>query len=199
MAGRSARALTAVLALAIAAMCGSCDVETLLNQTASFGGDTAGSRGTTDLVFINKTPFRAIFTFGTYDDFDQNTEPELVTFSPNDGSQDLEGGDVSTIRTVTCARVFSIGGATMLRLAEENLDPDTLVDEAMVPGVYFSGAELGDENEALPTEGVADPLDLRLGVDFPCNSLIVYRLEVNSNGERPFRVDFEVIPSRDDR
>jgi hypothetical protein len=189
----------AISALAVGIACGSCDVDTLLNQTASFGSDTAGTRGTTDLVFINKTPFRAIFTFGTYDNFDQNTEPELVTFSPNDGSEDLEGGDVSTIRTVTCARIFSIGGATMLRLAKENLAADTLVDEAMVPGVYFSGAELGDENEALPTEGVADPLDLRLGVDFPCNSLIVYRLEVNSNGERPFRVDFEVIPSSDDR
>jgi hypothetical protein len=199
MADGSARARTAVFALAIAAACGSCDVETLLHQTASFGGATAGSRGTTDVVFINKTPFRAIFTFGTYDDFDQNTEPQLVTFSPNDGSEDLEGGDVSTIRTVTCARVFSIGGDTMLRLARENLAADTLVEEAMVPGVYFSSAALGDENEALPTEGVADPLDLRLGVDFPCNSLIVYRLEVNSNGEPPFRVDFEVIPSRDDR
>jgi hypothetical protein len=199
MADGSARARTAVFALAIAAACGSCDVETLLHQTASFGGATAGSRGTTDVVFINKTPFRAIFTFGTYDDFDQNTEPQLVTFSPSEGTEDLEGGDVSTIRSVTCARVFSIGGATMLRLAEENLDLDPLTSEALVPGVSFSGAELGDENEALPTEGVADPLDLLIGVDFPCNSLIVYRLEVNSNGEPPFRVDFEVIPSRDDR
>ena len=182
----------------LAAACSHCSLDPLLHQTASFGGDTAGERGTSLVLFINNTPHRAIFTLGAYDDLDQNTEPQLLSFGPN-GVRSLEADESSGLFSITCARVYSIGGDTMRRLAEENLEEDEILDEALVPGVFFSSAELGDENEALPTDGTADPLDLWLGVDFPCNSLIVFRFEINDVGDKPFRIDFEVIPSREDR
>ena len=175
--------------------CGGCNPDPLLHQTASFGGDTAGQRGTADVLFINNTPNRAIFTFGAYDDMNQDTQPELLSFGPN-GTRDLEGNASSARLSVTCARVFSIGGDTMRRLAEENLDPSAILEEALVPGVFFSSAAIGEANEALPTEGTADPLDLWLGADFPCGSLIVFRFEVNDVGDKPFRIDYEVFPDR---
>ena len=54
--------------LAIAGGSAGCNIENLLNQTASFGGDTAGQRSSFTYVVINNTPFRAIFTAGAYDD-----------------------------------------------------------------------------------------------------------------------------------
>lgn len=192
--GRSwAWGMVLILAMVIAG----CSLDALLHQTASFGGETAGQRGSSQVLFINNTPYRAIFTFGAYDDWDQNTEPKLLAFGPNDRS--LEGGQSSAILTVECARVYSIGGETMRRLAEENLAEDAVSSETLVPGVFFSSAAVGDENEALPTEGTAAPLDLWLGSDFPCNSLIVFRFEANDVGEDAFRVDYEVIPSRESR
>ncbi len=181
----------------LVALAAGCSIDALLHQTASFGGATAGQRGNSRILFINNTPYRAVFTFGAYDDWDQNTEPRLFSFGPND--RKLEGGQSSGILSVRCARVYSIGGDTMRRLARDNLAEDAVSAEALVPGVFFSGAPLGDENEALPTEGTAAPIDLWLGADFPCNSLIVFRFEVNDVGEDAFRVDYEVIPSREPR
>ena len=180
--------------------CGGCNPDPLLHQTASFGGDTAGQRGTADVLFINNTPFRAIFTFGAYDDMNEDAQPQLLSFGPNGvPPQNLEGNAFSARLPVTCARVFSVGGDTMRRLAEENLDPSAILEEALVPGVLFSSAAIGEENEALPTEGTADPLDLWLGADFPCGCLIVFRFEVNDVGDTPFRIDYEVFPDREAR
>jgi len=191
------RRLTWVMLTALAIVIAGCSLDALLHQTASFGGATAGQRGNSQVLFINNTPYRAIFTFGAYDDWDQDTQPRLFSFGPND--RNLEGGQSSAVLSVQCARVYSIGGDTMRRLAEENLAETAVSKETLVPGVFFSSAALGDENEALPTEGMAAPLDLWIGADFPCNSLIVFRLEVNDVGEDAFRVDYEVIPSREPR
>ena len=192
------RTLGSVFVVLATASWGGCNPDPLLHQTASFGGETAGQRGTADVLFINNTPHRAIFTFGTYDDMNENTQPQLLSFGPN-GTRDLEGNASSARLSVTCARVFSIGGDTMRRLAEENLDPSAILEEALVPGAFFSSAAIGDANEALPTEGTADPLDLWLGADFPCGSLIVFRFEVNDVGDKPFRIDYEVFPDRNAR
>ena len=189
--------MTRVILTTLAVLTAGCSLDALLHQTASFGGATAGERGNSQVLFINNTPYRAVFTFGAYDDWDQNTQPQLFSFGPND--RNLEGGQSSAILSVPCARVYSIGGDTMRRLAQENLAEDAVSSEALVPGVFFSSAALGEENEALPTEGEAAPLDLWLGSDFPCNSLIVFRFEVNDVGEDAFRVDYEVIPSREPR
>lgn len=37
--------------------------------------------------------------------------------------------------------------------------------------------------------------DARLGEDFPCGALLIFRFEVNDVGDMPFRVDFELIPA----
>ncbi|MEP0844029.1 MAG: hypothetical protein HRF43_15105, partial [Phycisphaerae bacterium] len=55
--------------LTVAALAGTagCDLDTFLNNTASLGGNTPGQRGNVRVAFINHTPFRAVFTYGTYD------------------------------------------------------------------------------------------------------------------------------------
>lgn len=188
------RAICTGWSLLIVAACGSCNVvEGILHQTASFGGSTAGQRGSTDAIFINNTPYRAIFTLGAYDNLDRNTNPELVPFSPND-EFDLEAGATTGPISVTCHRVFSIGGATMIAIAQKNLASASLPTDALVPGVSFSSAPLGDPDESEATEGQAAPLDLLIGLDFPCESVIVFRFEINDAGPEAFRVDYEVIP-----
>ena len=68
-----------------------CNVDNLLNQTASFGGDTAGGRSKFRYVIINNTPYRALFTAGAYDDLDQNTTPQFQQFGNDANGTHLEG------------------------------------------------------------------------------------------------------------
>lgn len=172
-----------------------CDA--ILSASASLGGDSAGQRGTARVVFINNTPYRAVFLFGAYDDLDQNTEPQVTQFSSE--NVPLEGNSQSGVANIDCSRVFSVGGKGLLQRIRENLPEDTVPMELMIEGVNFSSAPVGDDNADVATEGVAAPLDARIGVDFECNSLLVYRLEINDLGPEPFTVELTAIPSESTR
>lgn len=178
---------------------GGCDIDNLLNQTASFGGDTAGQRSSFTYVVINNTPHRAILTAGAYDDLDQNTQPIIRQFGNDPDAVSLEGNSTSAVLSASCSRVFAIGTQQLIHFVEENLEEDAFDPDALVPGVFFSSAELGSEDGGTATEGVAPPFEARLGADFPCNGFLVIRLEFDDDGPDAYRIDFEVIPAEDDR
>jgi hypothetical protein len=57
-----------------------------------------------------------------------------------------------------------------------------------------------DDDAAAPVlAGVAPPFEALLGVDFPCNALLILRFERNDAGPDPYRIDFEFIPSESAR
>jgi hypothetical protein len=169
------------------------------NRTASLGGDIAGSRGKVQIVFINNTLYRAAFTFGTYDQTDPSSKPNFHQFSNDPAGLVLEGGKTSLIGPLDCARVFSIGGPRMLALIHKNLPDATVAQEAMIESVEFFSV-LGDGSGAAPvSQGKAPPFEALLGVDFPCNALLIVHYEIDDLGPSPFRVDFELIPSRSTR
>ncbi|HUU82963.1 MAG TPA: hypothetical protein VM243_05600 [Phycisphaerae bacterium] len=179
---------------------GSCSVDTFQNQTASRGGEQAGSSGTIWVAFINNTPYRAIFTYGTYNNTSQLAQPTAAQFVSLPGSESLEGDVVANTRTLPCNRVFSVGDAELLRLIDENLDDTTLAPEALEEGIKFSSAPIDDVDANAATEGFAPPVRALLGVDFPCGAIIIIRFEIADVGDAPFRADFEIIPpAGDDR
>jgi hypothetical protein len=198
---RRVRTLLTAVALSAALGCGSagCNIDNLLNQTASFGGDTAGGRSNFQYVVVNNTPFRALFTAGAYDDLDQKTQPTIQQAGNDPDGTTLEGNSSTPVLTAPCSRVFAIGTQQLLFFVEENLAEDAFNPDLLVPGVFFSSGELGTEEGGTATEGVAEPLEVRLGADFPCNGLLVIRLEFDDDGPNGFRIDFEVIPAEDDR
>lgn len=193
---------SSILTLALSATAfsffGGCGRDTFLNQTASFGGDVAGSTSQVRVLFINNTPFRAIFTFGTYNNTDQFDQPEFGQLIGLESGNTLEGDSSTPQLTLSCDRVFSVGDSELLRLIDENLDLDggLLNAEALIEGVAFSAAALGEDNAGLATEGFAPPVRALLGVDFPCDSILVVRFEIADVGPAPFRADFEIIPPR---
>lgn len=187
------------LTLVTAAALAGCGSRGFLSQTASLGGDTAGGRGTVQVLFINNTPYRAIFTAGVYDPLDQATQPDFVQFSADPAVGQLEGDATSEAVTLACARTFSVGGAELIALIRANR-PDADVDEAaMAAGVGFSSAGAGEADGDQPTEGKARPASFLIGADFPCNALLIVRLEIDDTGDSPFRVDFSYIPSESSR
>jgi hypothetical protein len=70
-------------------------------------------------------------------------------------------------------------------IEEQGLDADKT---ALVGGIEFF-------SESGTSQGTATAFEVLVGVDFPCNSLLIFKLEVNDAGPGPFRIDFELIPS----
>jgi len=109
--------------------------------------------------------------------------------------------------TLACARVFSIGSPDLLGLITDNVSDELLDDldeTAMLEGVEFFDMPAEDDEadeEAEPqSRGFAPPFEALLGTDFPCNSLLILRFEIDdANPDAAFRVDFEMIPSESDR
>jgi len=154
------------------------------------------------VAFINNTDFRAVFTFGAYDPLDKDTLP--TGFS----QLRLEPQTSSETFLQPCRRTFSVGGAELIRLIDENRnDPSVnITDErALVDGVNFSGAPLGDPLEADPTEGTAEGSDKQVGVDFACErkdirdttgtGLLIFTFESDGASPGGFRIDFQFLAS----
>jgi hypothetical protein len=164
------------------------------NSTASFGGSTAGQRGAIDVVFINNTLDRPVLTFGTYDNGDPDSQPSFRQITRDDEDSTLEPDGVTEPRSLFCGRVFSVGSPALLQLIQRNLPDASVEEEALAEGVSFFDAD----SEADDPIGTAPPFEALLGVDFPCNSLLVIYLE-SGDSAGTYRIDFALIPSSSSR
>lgn len=191
-----------------------CDVDTFLNQTASFGPEGGGSvagaplgsglRSNISVNFENNTPFRAIFTTGAFDNTDERTTPVFFQFSPDTQIQapntpaTLEANSSTGLLVMPCARVMSVGSRSLINLIDAN--PGTfaaIIDQpALVDGVGFTDAGVTSPAAAIPNQGFAAGFEALLGVDFNCNSVINVRLEFADFGDNRFQVEIDVIPAR---
>ena len=109
----------------------------------------------------------------------------------------IEPGEPTEVGALDCARVFSIGGPRLLDLIERNLtnvEPDP---SAMIEGVAFYEADVDEPTEA-DLVGSAPAFEALLGVDFPCESLLIILFEPGDAPDQ-FRIDFELIPSESTR
>jgi len=195
---RNAARHSALVSLLVMLSCAGCG-EAWQNLAASFGGSTAGQRGSFGVMFINNTPYRAVFTLGSYDQTDPKSQPDFDQFAFKTSGRKLEGNTDSGILSFRCARVFSIGGPRLLALIHDNLPDASLSSEADIEGLEFFKTDPADAAAAPVSQGKSAPFEALLGVDFPCNALLIFRLEINDAGPEPFRVDYELIPSKSSR
>lgn len=193
--------LTGALIITGLAGATSCQTNVVANLTApsiDFGPNGQLIQRAVRVEFVNNTNFRAIFTVGAYDPLDKETLP--TGFS----QIRLEANSVSTTVNQPCRRIISVGGAELIRLIKENRNSPSLniTDErALVTGVNFSGAPLGDPLEAEPTEGTALESIKSNGVDFNCvrtdirqttgTGLIVFTFEEDAAAPGGFRTDYQ--------
>jgi hypothetical protein len=168
-----------------------------VNLTASLGGNTPGGRGSIGVIVLNNTLHQAVLTLGSYDQTSTDAELDFQQYVL-DGGLALDADSDGGLLTFNCARVFSIGGPRLLSLIEST-DPADVVQDALIEGVEFFAVDSANPDGAPVSQGLAAPFEVLLGVDFPCNSLLIFKLDVNEVGPDPFRIDFELIPSSNDR
>ncbi|MBN2563800.1 MAG: hypothetical protein JXQ75_23020 [Phycisphaerae bacterium] len=196
--------LLSALLVCIAAGVTSCSTTALYNVFAATSDYVQGVGLPTpraiQVGFINNTSFRAVFTYGAYDQYNQETIPT------NFGQLRLEGHASSAQVRQPCRQSFSVGGSDLIRLIQDNeADPSINVtdDRALVRGVYFSGAPLGDPLEAEPTEGTAEGVVVLSGVDFTCErtdirdttgtGLLLFTFEQDAQAPGGFRIDYSFV------
>ena len=176
------RVLTGFLPLS--ALFAGCTGDFIANQTEERSGNIS-------IVFINNTPFRASFSFGSFDALDRNP-PGAMQFQ----QLQLEAGTTSNTSTVGCRRDFSIGTQEMLTRAIQTnstdlggFNPDIFRED-----VAFSSAPLSAVGNGLPTDGTARGRNFRLGVDYTCEDQVLVTFEQDDSAAGGFRIDLTVIP-----
>jgi len=176
-----------------AAGCG----EAWKNLASSLGGSTAGSRGNIGVIVLNNTPYRAVMTLGSYDQESQSFTPDAQQYTLS-GSTTLEPNADGGFLSFECARVFSLGGSRLIAALSAQ-DSSNLNQDALIEGIEFFSVDDANPDAAPVSQGKAAPFEVLLGVDFPCNALLIFKLETNEAGDVPFRVDYELIPSSSSR
>lgn len=183
---------------------GSCSTSALLNAWAPASDFVAGQVDPVpraiQVGFINNTPYRAIFTYGAYDQLDQESIPTAF------GQLRLEGNTASAQVAQPCRETFSVGGDELIRLLEANQNSSSINitdPRALVRGVYFSNAPLGDPLEAEPTEGTADGRLVLNGIDFSCRrtnieastgtGLLLFTFVQDAAAPGGFRIDYSFV------
>jgi hypothetical protein len=190
---------TRLLAVALAGVA-ACGPYTIFGNTTSLGGTTPGGRGKIKVSFVNNTPYRALFTYGVYDAQSIEFTPQFgqMVLEPRSSSSldgRLEGNSTSPVFTLSCARVFSIGGLELIdRIKVAKLDTG-LDEEAFQPGIGFSDKALGDAEAGIATKGRIDEVVTNQGTEFPCDALLIYTFTVDTTATGGVRVDLQVIPS----
>jgi hypothetical protein len=188
-------------------------VDDFYNNVSSLGGDTPGQRGEVQVMFVNNTPYRAIFTFGTYDPKNSNPDSPLafdIEFSQYlvdaNAANRLDPFTSSEASTFTCGRALSVGGEQLVDLIfEQELDgeananalrplPDESTGEANArAGIAFSDRPLDAEDADQPTAGWAEGVVTLQGAEYACDSLVVYTFEQDAAQPGGVRVDVTVI------
>ena len=184
-----------------------CGVPTFLtNYTTSLGGDTPGGRGTINAVVVNNTPFFASFTIGAYDQL--NDAQTMTGFDPAAPAanadyyqffadpafpqyQPMERNTTSLTFGFTCARAVSLGDRGLIQAIRER---DTEAKTATLQeGITFSDKLPTDPTaQKFTINGVANQVQL-LGVNYQCESLVVFTFEPDDTQPFGVRIDAKVV------
>lgn len=173
--------LALVLAVLLAGQ-GGCIPSIFLNQTKQRTGNIT-------IQFVNNTPYTAVFSYGTYDAWD-NT-PGLATLE----QLRLAPNTSSTPTTVTCRRNAAVGTQDFVnRITLLGTDTFASFDpDAFSTVVQFSAAPTGSSAAGLPTAGTAVGQNRLLGVDYSCGDQLVFKFFVDPDATGGFRIDFDDI------
>jgi hypothetical protein len=151
------------------------------------------SGGDVRFLFINDTDYRALFSFGTWNDL--NRAPGEVDFQ----QLRLEAHSSSEEVTATCSHNAAVGTDKLVArvVATEADDVEGFDPEAFNSRVGFSSFPEGSEGEGLADAGHANGVEVLLGVDYSCGDVLVFTFVEDDAADDGFRVDYAVLVSEE--
>jgi len=150
---------------------------------------TARRSGNVTFQFVNTTPYRALFTYGGYDDLNRAPGPVVLE------QLRLEANTTSEATEVFCVRNLAVGTDGFInRAIETGAHNDPGFDaEAFSTQIGFSSFPAGSEGEGLADVGTAEGVGLLLGVDYTCGDRLIFTLSEDATAPGGFRVDFDLV------
>lgn len=207
-----------LLVLAAGGGCGSTmnPIDFWFNNTETLGGTVPGQRSYIQIAFVNNTPYRAIFTFGTYDPLNTDQEGPLafaisfeqfyIDANPN---YRLERNSTSQTYGFWCGRAIGVGDAALVDIIEKYEFENTtsgapIYPEALRPlvdektgknkaGIIFSDQPLDAEDAGTHITAWASGVVTLQGADYPCEALVTYTFDLDDTQPGGVRVTTEVI------
>ncbi|MBU0640747.1 MAG: hypothetical protein KKB50_17930 [Planctomycetes bacterium] len=170
-----------VVAAVVLPLCG-CTAELWDYLTEERAGNIA-------VTFVNDTPYRASFSFGTWDDLDRTPgATELYQLR-------LEGNTVSDVALLTCRRNMAIGTQAYLdRVLDVRANDTPSFDaDAFSTVVHFSSAPADAADAALPTVGTGQGIEKLLGIDYSCESQLIFTFVADPDAVGGFRIDYALL------
>ncbi len=181
--------------------------ETSLVNVAGTHQSNGQLRGDIGVGFINRTPYRAIGTFGGYDPLDSDT---IVTMGQLGVTQNIDLGpnSVGWVWALACTRMVSVGGKDIIEKIYENeiqmqtmgfrlygsakSDKLEIVPslDLLKENIGFTGAPFGDAQGNIPTQGYTKPMGRYLGRDYTLGSVLVFSFVQDDAAEGGFRIDY---------
>lgn len=154
-----------------------------------FDNLTKERTGNISVSFVNNTPYRAAFSYGTYDAWDRSPGPVSLQ------QLRLAANSTSASTSVTCRRNLAIATPDFVErvIDTEADDTDTFDPDAFDTTVHFSSAPSDSDAAALPTAGTAEGIELLLGVDYSCADQVIFTFAEDPDRPGGFRIDYEVI------
>lgn len=187
---RRSKYVTAVGVLLVLLGTGSCAPNLVANLIEERAGDIS-------VIFINNTPYRVVFTYGTYDPLDRITPGEV-----NMAQERIEAHLTSGPNTIPCARAFAIGTEEFIARANATDAPAAIQEfdsGAFTPDIIFSSAPPDDVAATMPTAGkIAGGYEVLLGVDYACGDRLIFVFEEDEAAPGTFRVEFALLQTEED-
>jgi hypothetical protein len=174
-----------------------CTVGTALSAgcttSSLFRNFVAPVTGDVTFVLINDTPYRAVFSFGTYNDLDRS--PGVVNLQ----QLRLEAHTSGELTTLACAHNAAVGtDGLVARVLATNADETAEFDaEAFHEWVGFSSFPSDSAGAGLADAGSAEGLEVLLGVDFSCGDQLIFTFVEDETATGGFRIDFAVLVSEE--
>ena len=160
-----------------------CSPTLLQNLTAALDGSVV-------VVFVNDTPYRASFSYGTFNDLERDP-PGGMDFRQDRLAAGLTGERIS----LQCGHTLAIGTEKLLRrVIDTNIDQSGPFDkEAFSLTVNFSDAPTDSDLAAVATVGTAAGVMKLAGVDFSCGDELVFTFREDPDAAGGFRIDLQII------
>lgn len=152
-------------------------------------------QGNVRVQIINNTGFRALITFGAWDALDRNPPSAPVV-----QQQRIEAHTSTTALTIQCRRNLAINTPSLIeRIRDTNVDRSQNLDEDLLnDSVFFSSAPSGSPGGTLPTAGTAEGIEVRLGVNYTCEDLLIFTLVEDAAAPGGFRIEFRRVQDEED-
>lgn len=163
-------------------------------SNSTFANLTAELTGNINLLFVNNTSARVIFSMGTWNPLNRG-----FPFQAEFDQPQIEPASSSSL-TLPCDRLFAVGTQDLRDWIYQTFitDEDDFQDERLTPEIQFRLVDDDLSADSAPLLGTTAGFIMYVGNEFSCSDQIVMSFSEDPSQPGGYRVDVQVIRTPDE-